>query len=75
MTDTDEHKVYQIRYQFTPEQLLDENTRLGKALIAKYGKPSSVEQLEASDTKYGGWMTLGAGPDEHEGRLRGRDRR
>jgi hypothetical protein len=36
LTDTDEHKVYEVKYNF-PRQMLSETSPLGKSLLAKYG--------------------------------------
>jgi len=55
LTDTDEHRVYQIQYFFGPRQPLAKDTNLGKALIAKYGQPMTiVNEVDAHDPLGGG---------------------
>jgi hypothetical protein len=55
-TETDSALAYDIRYVFGPRQLLTEDSPLGKALIAKYGEPTKVEDAESSDKEGGGRM-------------------
>jgi len=67
-TETDTAKAYEIRYVFGPRQLLAESSTLGKALVAKYGKPSVVNEPWQGDPMGGGSMVWqnkelgGAGP-------------
>ncbi len=35
-------KIYEIEYMFAEDDLLDENSKLHKALIAKYGEPTEI---------------------------------
>jgi hypothetical protein len=56
-TETDGALAYDIRYAFGPRQLLAEDSTLGKALIAKYGSPTKVEE-PGSDDKVGGGRML-----------------
>jgi hypothetical protein len=55
-TETDSALVDDIRLQFGPRQPLDHDTQLGKALIAKYGEPTSVDEGTSSDKVGGGRM-------------------
>lgn len=56
-TETDSALAYDIKYSFGPRQLLTEDSTLGKALIAKYGSPTKVEE-GGSDDKVGGGRML-----------------
>jgi hypothetical protein len=42
LTDTDEHKVYEIKYNF-PRQMLSKTSALGKSLLAKYGNTCALD--------------------------------
>jgi hypothetical protein len=51
VTDTDSHAVYEIRSLFGPRQLLDKQSNLGKALIKKYGAPTTVGSADAPNPR------------------------
>lgn len=55
-TETDAALVYDIRLQFSPRQLLAIDSTLGKAMIAKYGQPSSHDEPPSGDPNGGGRM-------------------
>jgi hypothetical protein len=56
LTDTDEGLVYQVNVKIAPRQLLDTDTTLGKALIAKYGEPTDNDPTFGTDKVGGGRM-------------------
>jgi hypothetical protein len=56
ITDTDAGRCFVIDYAFAPRQLLTLDSTLGKALIAKYGAPSSHEDPPQGDPSGGGRM-------------------
>jgi len=56
-TETDAALAYDIHLAFGPRQPLDRDSTLGKALIAKYGDATSVEE-GAKDDKVGGGRML-----------------
>jgi len=58
-TDSDSALVYRIYYGFAPRQLLTPESTLGKALIAKYGPTSGVDEPSPGDHQGGGRMTFG----------------
>jgi hypothetical protein len=55
-TETDSALVYDCRLKFGPRQVADETSTLGKALIAKYGEPSKVDEAPKEDKVGGGRM-------------------
>lgn len=55
-TETDAALAYDIRLVFGPRQPLDRDSTLGKALIAKYGDATSVEEGAREDKVGGGRM-------------------
>jgi hypothetical protein len=56
VTDTDAGRCFEIHYAFAPRQLLTPDSTLGKALIAKYGAPSTHEEPPQGDPNGGGRM-------------------
>jgi hypothetical protein len=67
-TETDSARISSIRLYFAPRQLLTPDSVLGKAMTAKYGKPSQVNEPEDHDPAGGGslrWFNAdlgGGGP-------------
>jgi len=55
-TETDSALVYDCRLKFGPRQVADGSSALGKALIAKYGEPSTVDEAPKEDKVGGGRM-------------------
>ncbi|MEP6859565.1 MAG: hypothetical protein ABJE66_03035 [Deltaproteobacteria bacterium] len=55
-TETDSALVYDCRLKFGPRQVADADSTLGKALIAKYGPPSTVDEAPKEDKVGGGRM-------------------
>jgi hypothetical protein len=56
LTDSDDGLIYQIRLKIGPRQLLDKDTTLGKAMIAKYGEPTESDPTFGKDQNGGGRM-------------------
>lgn len=55
-TETDAALIYDLRLVFGPRQLLAPDSTLGKALIAKYGEATQVEEGSKEDKVGGGRM-------------------
>jgi hypothetical protein len=55
-TETDSALVYDCRLKFGPRQVADATSTLGKALIAKYGEASQVDDAPKEDKVGGGRM-------------------
>jgi hypothetical protein len=55
-TESDAALVYDIHYSFGPRQMLTSDSTLGKALQAKYGDSTSVEEGANNDKVGGGRM-------------------
>jgi hypothetical protein len=55
-TETDSALIYDIRLYFSPRQLLTLDSTLGKAMIGKYGQPSSHDEPSTGDPNGGGRM-------------------
>ena len=63
-TETDAALIYEIRLVFGPRQLLAPDSTLGKALIAKYGGTTRVDEAQKEDKVGGGRMQWGdSGPN------------
>lgn len=65
-TDTDTHRIYEIDYSFAMDRLAPDS-KLGKALIAKYGPPSSTNgdfqmNWTAGDVQLSAMCTDSEGP-------------
>ena len=55
-TETDAALIYDLRLVFGPRQLLSPDSTLGKALIAKYGDATHVDEAQKEDKVGGGRM-------------------
>ena len=68
-TDTDSHRIYEIDYAFARD-VLATDSKLGKALIEKYGQPTTTngEQMDwtAGSVRMSAWCT----DNEHQCQIR-----